>query len=213
MKKFTEHVTHRRVIIKLCRAGRMLKWVHERFDHRGTVLIVRHPCAVIASMLTMGDNWQPSRAPTSYSLVDHLPGSLSPEIERRIRKLPSNANCWTGRLALQWSLDYYYALKRDIGDSPPWTTVTYEELLTKSETELKRIVNVLGGRLTESMKDQIGAPSGFASGSLETEQSRHQLLKWRDQLTDAQTEAVLSVADVFFPGVYDESPCPALSLG
>lgn len=40
-----------RAVVKLCRVGCMLHWIAEKFDIRGTVVIIRPPRAVIASQL------------------------------------------------------------------------------------------------------------------------------------------------------------------
>ena len=57
--KLQEYLVRRKLVVKFCRAGRMLHWMADRVPSRGIVVIIRHPCAVIASMLNMGDNWKP----------------------------------------------------------------------------------------------------------------------------------------------------------
>ena len=49
--RLVEHATRNRLVAKFCRLNRMLHFFHEKYDVRGTVLIVRHPCAVVSSML------------------------------------------------------------------------------------------------------------------------------------------------------------------
>lgn len=45
-------------IVKFVRANRLLGWLTRRFPTRPPVLLIRHPCAVVASQLRVGSAWE-----------------------------------------------------------------------------------------------------------------------------------------------------------
>jgi hypothetical protein len=107
----------------------MVHWMADRAPSRGIVMIIRHPCAVIASMLNMGDNWQPQDV-EDRSLKERFNGQIPEPIARELRTIPGAVNSWVGHLATQWSLDHYFALHEhpEGPDDYPWVLTSYERL-------------------------------------------------------------------------------------
>jgi hypothetical protein len=206
--KLISHLANDRAVVKLCRAGRMLHWIHRVSSVRNSVSIVRHPCAVVASMLKMGNNWQPPDDYEATRLVESAPDYLPDHIGRRLQSLPDKCSCWVGHLALQWSLDHYFALHHDAEGSFPWVLTTYEELLSNGEHELNRILGSWDFRLTAAMRDRFRTPSEFASDTLRVDKIQTQLTKWKRELSPAQTDAILDVARAFDLSIYGDSPYP-----
>ena len=103
--KLFEHVTHQRLVVKFCRAGRMLHWLADRFPVRQLVVIIRHPCAVIASMLNMGDNWQP-RNMEGQSLTERFGESIPDHIVEKLTArviTPGSSPLMNGSLPTGWT--------------------------------------------------------------------------------------------------------------
>jgi hypothetical protein len=58
-RRYAPLLTHRNFLVKFIRANLMLAWIDARFDVR-TLLVVRHPGAVVESRLRLGgDDWEP----------------------------------------------------------------------------------------------------------------------------------------------------------
>jgi len=52
--QLVEHATRNQLIVKFYRLNRMLVWFGQQFATRGTIFIIRHPCAVVSSMMNHG---------------------------------------------------------------------------------------------------------------------------------------------------------------
>lgn len=206
--KLAEHVTHNRAVVKFCRAGRMLHWMAEQFRGRGIVVIIRHPCAVIASMLNMGDNWQP-RNLEGRSLKQRFDGQIPESVASELRTIPGAVDSWVGHLAIQWSLDHYFALHEhtDGPNNYPWILTTYERLFTDGERELERIVQALGAHATVDMRNQMATASSFAASDFQPNQE-HQLTKWRSEFSAEQIDLILNVVGAFDLDFYTEGVLP-----
>jgi hypothetical protein len=208
--KLVEHIRKDRIVVKFCRAGRMLHWMSRVFCPRGMVVIIRHPCAVIASMLQVGDNWQPKELGAA-SLADRL-AEVVPDrrILRNLAEVSDETNrSWVGHLAMMWSLDHYFAFHDDPSgpDDYPWILTSYERLLTRGIGELERIVEALGGTATEDMSMRLTKASSFAADDFRPE-IEHQLAKWQTELSASQIRSVLEVTQAFGLDFYTEKPVP-----
>ena len=208
--KLWEHVSCNSAVVKFCRLGRMLHWVAERFDVRGMVVVIRHPCAVISSRLQMGENWkgkdeEKKQIPVSCRYGGKIPERICDEFSH----IFEGVEHWVEHLAISWALDYYFAFYDHPRGSEdyPWILTSYEQLLLDGEEELERIVSKLGGEVTDTMLSQIGTASSFASDSFRMD-VRHQLTKWKSKLTDRQVRDILEVAEAFQLDFYEEDPAP-----
>ncbi|MCS4122723.1 hypothetical protein [Salinibacter ruber] len=123
------HLARRRVVMKLVQGNRLLHWLAHTFEVRGIVMLVRHPCAVVASMQRYG-NWAYATltpdAPSFSHIEKALPDVLVNDIRSRLPNLPTSKE---EMLALRWALDYYipFFVHRDAGH--PWILVPYERLV------------------------------------------------------------------------------------
>lgn len=209
LREIYEHATHRQLVVKFCRAGRMLHWLSEKSDVRGIVLIIRHPCAVIASRLnTEVEAWQP-RNVSSISIRDRFGNEAPEHILQDLQELPQAVDSWVGHLAVQWSLDYYFSFYQHsrTTENYPWVLTSYERLFVEREKELSRVVNALGGSVTQKMRTQISNASEFSADDFQFD-AQHQLTKWREELTEDQIETILRVADAFGMGFYTDKAVP-----
>lgn len=61
LKEINRRLPFNGVIVKFINGNRLLPWISKRFETRATYLIIRHPCATIASQLKTGWIGYPKR--------------------------------------------------------------------------------------------------------------------------------------------------------
>ena len=192
--QLVEHATRDRLVVKFCRLNRMLHWFCGQFDVRGPLFIVRHPCAVVASMLRH-EAWDeddlrgPDRAEHALhggSLPESLQDVFGPVLDRIGTKVEV--------LATMWCLDHYVPLVHYSNGRYPWILVPYERMVTRGREELRRITESLDVEMTSEMRDQLDEPSESVKDQLHRDAER-QLSKWRRRLSERQVDDVLRIVD------------------
>lgn len=201
-----EHLTRRRLVVKMIRASRMLQWFAATFPVRGIVYVIRHPCSVVASMMKYG-NWDEYQTTISRSTVPGgaIPPELYDEFEGVLDSVSTQVEC----LAVLWSLDYHIALHRHSHEGWPWILVPYERMLTNGGQELSRLASLLGfDSVPEGARQRIGVASRSSSNTLQADDAELQLTKWRRQLDSSQIDNILRIANAFGLGFYSRDPEP-----
>lgn len=190
-----EHGTRGKLLVKFCRITRMLPWFAEQFDVRGIIYIIRHPCAVVNSMLRFGPwdkwNWEyilkdSVASPTVQ--IDHLPDSVQNTFAPVIERISTKTEAFT----LLWCLDNYLPLIHS--SKHPWTLVPYEKLITQNHVELRRICTALGAEVDNEILKTLDKPSSSVKEKIK-ENADAQLLKWKQQLSPKQIDEILSIVD------------------
>jgi len=192
--QLVEHATRDRLVVKFCRLNRMLHWFCGQFDVRGPVFIVRHPCAVVASMLRH-EAWDEDDF-RGADRADHaLHGGSLPESLRDVfGPVLDRIETQVEVLATMWCLDHYVPLIHHADGLYPWVLVPYERMVRRGREELRRITTALGMEITSEMRNQLDEPSGSVKDQLHQDAQR-QLSKWRRRLSDRQIKDVLRVVD------------------
>ena len=208
--KVYEHVVNRKVVVKFCRAHRLLHWMDSHFQVRGIVFLIRHPCAVLASMLKHGA-WENVTLPESGDPRDLAAIRSLPEVVQRdvLRRLPS-VETRKEALIATWCVDHYISLHYHADGNYPWVMTTYEHLLSDCETEIVAILDALNRDVPPSMEQRHGTPSSSASDTLKSE-TKAQLSKWKNQLAAETIDKILDMAHSFGIQLYDDRlfPCRA----
>jgi len=147
--RFNTRIFARRRLIKDIRANLLLAWIRANFPGMPMVLLLRHPCAVVASRLALG--WRDNLDETmdQEELVEDF---LLP-VEDEIRAASDDFE----RHLFLWCIDNYVPLKQ-FGPGEIHLTF-YENLLADPETELKSLFDSLGETLDEDVLDDLGRPS------------------------------------------------------
>jgi hypothetical protein len=211
LSRLVEQVSNRKLVVKFVRAQRMVHWLLDRFDVRDSVHIIRHPCAVVASMREM--KWYRQEKLKEYHgnslkqqvIISSIPDAVRERFEPVLRRIDTNEEV----LAARWSLDHYFLFHWNAKESGhPWILTAYERLLMERASELERIVTAMGETVPEQMLEQFEVPSSSAYGSLETDRIHRQLSKWREKLTPAQIDDILRIVDDFELGFYTEDLQP-----
>lgn len=207
VRKLIEHGYKNKLIVKFCRINRMLNWFDEQFQVRGIVLIIRHPCAVVNSMLKWEHGWndvsaQDKNQEESPIYIKHLPESVQDTFAPVLDRISTPAEV----LATTWCLDYYLPLMYSA--SQPWLLLPYERLVISGREELQRLANALEFEVTEDMIRHLYTPSLTARDRFE-EDAEMQLSKWKHSLTTRQIDDILQVVeDVGLSTIYDDSVKP-----
>lgn len=212
--KLLEHASRKKVIVKFCRITRMLPWFADQFNARGVVLIIRHPCAVVNSMLRYGqwDMWtaefvHKNKHNKSNALyIDHLPDSVRHVFE----PVRDQISTQTEALAFMWCLDHYLPLIH--AKKHTWIIVSYEKLILQNYNELKRITSILDLELNEEMLNVFNKPSSSVKGQIKNS-AADQISKWQQQLTSRQIDNILSIVKtVNMSPIYSDKAEPDYSI-
>ncbi|WP_273844373.1 sulfotransferase [Rubrobacter calidifluminis] len=132
--RFHKSFVARRRVIKDIRANLLLGWLHHNFPEMPLILVIRHPCAVAASRLSLG--WR-ANLEEVLSQQELLEDFLWP-FEREIRR----AGTPFERHVFLWCVDNYVPLVQFGPDE--LQVVFYEELLSDPENALARLFRALG---------------------------------------------------------------------
>jgi hypothetical protein len=171
--RFNRTFVARRRLIKDIRANLLLGWMRANFPGMPIVLLIRHPCAVVASRLALGwkDNLDETMA--QEELVEDF---LAP-MEAEIRVARDDFE----RHLILWCIDNYVPLQQV---APGEIHLTfYENLLMNPEDELQSLLGFLGEDLDDRVYDKLGRPSALSRrdaplpsvGGWRTRVSAHQL--------------------------------------
>lgn len=194
------------LVLKTVRFNRLLGWLESSFQLRGTVLLLRHPCATVESQLRTNVHGYPSHRETfpppalvqdeALAALDEVPADL----EEDIRSLEEPHEL----MALSWAVDTLIPLTEP---HPDRTTVFFEDLVLDGPNQLERIFAALGTEVPEGAAEQLEAPSR-TSTKPETDDARY-LKRWEGGLTDAQADRILEIASWFdLDEIYTDEPVP-----
>lgn len=193
------------LVVKSVRLNRLLPWFEATFDVRGTVLLVRHPCATVGSQLRTNVHGYPGHR-AGFPPADHvqdqalaaLGGDVPEQLTTKIREVDTEA----GLLALSWSVDTLVPLSQP---SPARCTVLYEHLVRDGETQLDRIFAHLDAARPPEATDVLATPSRTA----QDEAPEDYLAGWKRELDDEQIDRILEIAAWFgLDQLYDRQPTP-----
>jgi len=181
----------RRLLLKFVRMNRMLAWVTQDFELQHNLLLVRHPCAVVASQLAMhGSNsvWSKIKQP-------------APDIPRYLRQrvMPLVNEDPHRNIAINWALDQRIPLY----DYRPDNTllVFYEDLMAHPYQEWKRISQFCGVDF-KTVQDRASATAS-QDFFRETQTS-----KWKEQLSPHMVDDILSTCHELGVNVYTTDLMP-----
>jgi hypothetical protein len=201
-EKLMHQLLGNKLIVKFVRLNRMLPWVAERFQLHSMILIIRHPCAVVASRFKPGQKLLPGVSPnvkpfpTPKELFDEASKieGLDNGLLNRLKEIKTREEI----IATSWCLDNYVPLS-----SPkpcPWTVVIYERLIKDGEKEITRLFKEIGEKnIPRSAFRRLKIPSYV------TQKNDHkivtkvdvQLSKWKKSLSEKQIERILSIVSAF----------------
>ena len=192
--RFNKKRVARRRLIKDIRANLLLGWMRANFPGMPIVLLLRHPCAVVASRLALG--WQDVLSETmeQQTLVEDFLLPMEPEIR--------SARDGFERHLFTWCIENYLPLKQF--GSGEIHLCFYENLLTRPERELPRLFSFLGEDFDERVYRKLKRPS-----PLSRDGEGASVDAWRRSVTGRQLERAVEILGLFgLDRVYGEAPMP-----
>jgi hypothetical protein len=192
--RFNNKLVARRRLIKEIRANLLLGWIHENFPGMPIILLLRHPCAVVASQLALG--WQEVLLETmeQEELVEDF--LLPVEAEIRAARDPFERHLFS------WCIENHVPL-RQFGPGEIHL-VFYESFLVDPEHELRRLFSFLGEDFDERAYRALRRPSLL---------SRNPQVPcvdgWRRSVTGRQLERAVEILGLFdLDRLYGEGTMP-----
>lgn len=169
------------MIIKFVRANRLLPWICQTFKIRSPILLIRHPCAVIASQLKSSD-WKTAGRPDLPSYIADYP--FFQDVLSKTEGVEEN-------LAAGWALDQLPALMQQTPH--PWTIITYEELVLCPKSTLTKIFNAWKLDVDiDAAVSRLRKPSSVVWKS-----GISGIDGWKKQLSDKQISRIISTIKKF----------------
>jgi hypothetical protein len=185
---FFKSLAAKRMVIKFVRANRILPWLCQNFALHPPVLLLRHPCAVVASQLNYDYAWNNIERPEVPEYIQDYP---------KFVEIIENANSELEYLTIMWVLDQLPVL---LSSAPnPWLIVTYEELILRPEETINLIadkwqVNIdMEKALLKLKKPSMVVSTSGISG----------INGWQRKLTKEQISTILSIVHAFGLFFYD----------
>ncbi len=169
----------KRQIVKFVRANRLLPWMCSRFSFAGSLLLVRHPCAVVASQLNYG-----------WETVSDVEAPAYLRTSARGMEVLERLSTVEERLAAIWAFDQMPPLA---AASRPWKIVTYEELLLRPEQTVTSIADHWDVPIAmQKALSALEKPSSVVSAS-----GVKGIAGWKKQLSGDQIDRILTtIADL-----------------
>ena len=189
----------RKRLVKEIIANLSLCWFHRQFPGIPIILLVRHPCAVIASRLRLG-NWD-YRLRTflrQESLMSDYLSTFRADMERAATPLDIHL--------YHWCIETLIPLKQF--KPGELHLAFYEELCAEPRRELKRLFGFLGKQVDQRAFDALEHPS---SQTLRRElpASPARINGWREQFTRQELDRIRGVVAEFgLDSLYREDGMP-----
>jgi len=185
-------------IVKEIQINYLIEWIFGTFPLRRAVLVVRHPCATIASRIAQG--WAPD--PTQVRVKNTAARRRFPHLEALCRDIDDPYEA----LAARWCLMNYVPLSLD---PRPFHVVAYESLATRGASDLAPMFTNWELEMPAAIEQSLGRASGTtkaaAASSKKHGQSIHQ---WTKSLTREQVARILRVVRDFGMDFYTTDPEP-----
>ncbi len=181
----------KRLVVKMVRANMMIGWLTSQFPIKPPALVIRHPCAVVASQLHKG--WTPS--------LKGLLGNRFFKEHSELKEQCKHIATEEGTYALAWCMRYYVPLTLD--KPHPFVLICYENLVRNGKDELTRLFNAWDIELTEKVISQLHIPSDTVAENSQVLGGKDPLAGWKTRLTELQVNNVLAVLKIFSMDFYD----------
>lgn len=187
-----------RWIVKFVRANQMVLWLADRFSIPPPVLLVRHPCAVLASWTSRGWPMLQQPEPNPRFIAQY------PKFETVLSELTTAEEYFAAR----WCMSHYSALTAR--EARSFQLVFYERLMRDGVREVDGIFRRWGVRTPPETKEALERPSAKASHRLSANVDE-MLSGWQRQLESRSVDRVLGVLARFGLDFYGRSEEPDYS--
>jgi hypothetical protein len=208
MSAYNKRSIARRRLIKDVRCLMMIGWIHAHFPEMPVILLLRHPCAVLNSILKL--RWHSNAAAEILSqpllMEDHLE-PFRADIESAAGDVDDNV--------LAWCANYYVALRQLAGQNV--FVAFYEPLVIDPRTEIARLFAFLGRSFDDRVFTRMMVPSVQVRVSRFGDSSAvvtggDMIDGWRKHITPAQLERTLALLRRFgLDSIYGTGSMPLVT--
>ncbi len=195
--RFNRKFVARRRLIKDIRANLLLGWMRANFPGMQIILLLRHPCAVVASRLALGWRDNLSETMEQEELVEDFLGPMEPEIR--------GARDAFERHLFLWCIENYVPLRQF---APGEIHLAfYENFLAHPDDEIRRLLASLGRDPDERVYSALSRPSPLSRKGAGSEAPS--VDAWRRHVTDARLERATEILGLFgLQRIYGEGAMP-----
>jgi hypothetical protein len=191
----------RTLVFKCTNANLMLHQLGDLLS-LDVVVLLRHPCAVVASQLTHG----------AWEDVTKENPDVVEDMGRVLRKFPKWKSTWSACTTQEEVLAFIWGVRTAIplrhSESSSWLVTTYEDLVEAPKTELPRIFEHVDQVPPKQVWDQLGASSATTQKDSNVVQGKSPLTTWQRRLSDGQVSQILSIVHDMGITVYSEDLRP-----
>jgi hypothetical protein len=193
----------RQRLVKAVRANLMLGWLRKEFPQVPTVLMVRHPCAVVASRLET--TWNPK---DDLESIFGQTGLISDFSLARADLLKRNRRAEELH-ALVWCLQHLVPLTQVAPGEIH--LLFYEDLCQHPEIEVPKLFAALNRSFDDSIYRFLERPSRMTSSKRLRSTPLERAVGWKDKLSADQQRRIQNVVNHFgLSHLYGSSAFPAL---
>jgi hypothetical protein len=193
--RFHGRFVARRRLIKDIRANLMLGWMRTNFPGMPIILLLRHPCAVVASRLALG--WKDNLCETMEQ--EELVEDFLLPMETEIRAASDDFE----RHLFLWCIDNYVPLMQF--ESGQIHLAFYEDLLVSPEEELRSLFTFLGEDFDERIYRKLGRPSPLSRKNA----AGPSVDGWRSLTSPRRLERAIEILSLFgLDRIYGEGAVP-----
>jgi hypothetical protein len=190
-------------IVKINQGHLLMHWLLRNFDV-SAILLLRHPCAVVASQLKFDFFGR-----IELEIDRGFPQFKHREVYDQYSHIYKEVDSIEGYLAFLWSVQVKHSLYHP-DNNRRWLTVAYEKLLMDFENEISRIFAFLNRPVPRNAMQQRMVPSAWTDPrSIPFIRQGKQLDAWQRELTGVQIANIFNVVDQFGIDAYDLSCEPA----
>lgn len=188
-------------LIKEIRANLSLKWLHEKFPQVPIIFIIRHPCAVALSRMSLG--WATDRDISHFlAQPDLVEDYLGDYLD-----LIGSANTPEEKHAIIWCISNFVPLKQ--ANPGELRIVYYENLCTQPEVELANIFEFIHHRYKPMNLRKFTVPSLTAKTTSAVVSGSDRVTQWKRKLNPTQINNILRVVNLFdLDYLYGDSHLP-----
>jgi len=201
LRKYPLNVIHflsnKRFIIKFVRGNGVVGYLRRQFDIPKPLVIIRHPCAVVASQLRMGQ-WE------DHPHIDPDLLKRKPELGEIIDYKASLAE----RLAMTWCGDVLAAKENALD----LNIVYYEDVVVNGAETLREAFESWGCEsLPQSLYQVIGRPSSTTHEWANLDSVEGKLGRWKEELDEKTVKNILHITHYLGIDEYTENLLPKYS--
>ena len=198
----------RRRLIKDVRSLMMIGWIRKHFPEMPVILLLRHPCAVLNSLLKL--HWHRSAA----AQVLGQPQLMEDHLEPFRADFESAAGDVDNHL-LAWCANYYVALRQLKGQHV--FVAFYERFLAEPRDEIARLFTFLDRPFDDRVFKRMAIPSVQARVARHGDSSAivtggNPIDAWRNHITPEQIDRTLSLLERFgLDSIYGSDSMPLVA--